>query len=65
MRSRRLPAAPGDFHAFEKALRGGWGNLAWIKQDTGLDPLHEHRDVRQRIPRIGRGRTFAATLRVL
>ena len=26
----------------EKALRGGWGNLAWIRQDTDLESLHDH-----------------------
>ncbi len=26
----------------EKALRGGWGNLAWIRHDTDLKPLHDH-----------------------
>jgi serine/threonine protein kinase/tetratricopeptide (TPR) repeat protein len=26
----------------EKALHGGWGNLAWIRQDSDLDCLHDH-----------------------
>ena len=25
----------------DKALRGGWGNIAWIKQDTDLETLHD------------------------
>ena len=26
----------------EKALRDGWGNLAWIRHDTDLECLHDH-----------------------